>query len=166
MSEDAEAAGKPALFGGAPGFCAAVIPQLVPCCFVFTWPSDTDRVCAPYAHPGGPHFPRAPPPPGGGHHAAPLGGASCDVVCVYDRPRPGERVTLIVDSTRFVVDPALFTAQPNPMLGRDLSASSMMFGSGRDNNFTRPNEKGEFEVADGISSTVFRAILEFPLKLV
>lgn len=34
-----------------------------------------------------------------------------------------------------------------------------MFGSGRDNNFTRPNDKGEFEVADGISSTVFRAIL-------
>lgn len=37
--------------------------------------------------------------------------------------------------------------------------SFRMFGSGRDNNFTRPNEKGEFEVADGISSTVFRAIL-------
>lgn len=34
-----------------------------------------------------------------------------------------------------------------------------MFGSGRENNFTRPNEKGEFEVADGISSTIFRAIL-------
>lgn len=37
--------------------------------------------------------------------------------------------------------------------------SVRMFGSGRDNNFTRPNDKGEFEVADGISSTVFRAIL-------
>lgn len=68
--------------------------------------------------------------------------------------RLGERVTLIVDNTRFVVDPAIFTAQPNTMLGR-------MFGSGRDNNFTRPNEKGEFEVADGISSTVFRAILDY-----
>lgn len=34
-----------------------------------------------------------------------------------------------------------------------------MFGSGREYNFTRPNDKGEFEVADGISSTVFRAIL-------
>ncbi|CAF88619.1 unnamed protein product, partial [Tetraodon nigroviridis] len=63
--------------------------------------------------------------------------------------RLGERVTLIVDNTRFVVDPSIFTAQPNTMLGR-------MFGSGRDNNFTRPNEKGEFEVADGISSTIFR----------
>lgn len=34
-----------------------------------------------------------------------------------------------------------------------------MFGSGREHNFTRPNEKGEYEVADGISSTVFRAVL-------
>lgn len=40
-----------------------------------------------------------------------------------------------------------------------------MFGSGRDNNFTRPNDKGEFEVADGISSTVFRAILVRILNL-
>lgn len=32
--------------------------------------------------------------------------------------RLGERVTLIVDNTRFVVDPAIFTAQPNTMLGR------------------------------------------------
>lgn len=68
--------------------------------------------------------------------------------------RTCERVTLIVDNTRFVVDPAIFTAQPNTMLGR-------MFGSGREYNFTRPNEKGEFEVAEGISSTVFRAILDY-----
>lgn len=32
--------------------------------------------------------------------------------------RPAERVTLIVDNTRFVVDPSIFTAQPNTMLGR------------------------------------------------
>ncbi|KAG9330609.1 hypothetical protein JZ751_023702 [Albula glossodonta] len=68
--------------------------------------------------------------------------------------RPPERVTLIVDNTRFVVDPSIFTAQPNTMLGR-------MFGSGREHNFTRPNDKGEFEVAEGISSTVFRAILDY-----
>lgn len=37
--------------------------------------------------------------------------------------------------------------------------SYRMFGSGREYNFTRPNEKGEYEVAEGISSTVFRAIL-------
>lgn len=32
--------------------------------------------------------------------------------------RTCERVTLIVDNTRFVVDPSIFTAQPNTMLGR------------------------------------------------
>ncbi|XP_061420445.1 BTB/POZ domain-containing protein 10 isoform X1 [Lethenteron reissneri] len=68
--------------------------------------------------------------------------------------RGHERVTLIVDSTRFVVDPGIFTAHPNTMLGR-------MFGSGREYNFTRPNDKGEYDVAEGISSTVFRAILDY-----
>ncbi|XP_008403514.1 BTB/POZ domain-containing protein 10 isoform X1 [Poecilia reticulata] len=91
-----------------------------------------------------------------------------EMVFVYDNPKEGganapvgnrntrtsERVTLIVDNTRFVIDPSIFTAQPNTMLGR-------MFGSGREHNFTRPNEKGEYEVAEGISSTVFRAILDY-----
>ncbi|KAM4553185.1 BTB/POZ domain-containing protein 10-like isoform 1-T1 [Fundulus diaphanus] len=273
MSEDAETAGKPALFGGAQGFCAAVIPQLVPCCFVFSWPGETDReqcalsgsdltrplqrhqvrtmslygagasggpvagtrggggggggaehhreqrrrsgdrsrdsshergesqltpcirnITSPtrqhdrergdggsssrsssprpprvshcYSHVGGAliggRIPRPFGPPGVDHHSKMLGQGPCDMIYVYDLGgkehrsglRPGERVTLIVDNTRFVVDPTIFTAQPNTMLGR-------MFGSCRDNNFTRPNEKGEFEVADGISSTVFRAILDY-----
>ncbi|XP_047658197.1 BTB/POZ domain-containing protein 10a isoform X2 [Tachysurus fulvidraco] len=84
-----------------------------------------------------------------------------DMIYVYENAKDGsrsvrtsERVTLIVDNTRFVVDPAVFTAQPNTMLGR-------MFGAGREYNFTRPNEKGEYEVAEGISSTVFRAILDY-----
>ncbi|XP_077448204.1 BTB/POZ domain-containing protein 10 isoform X2 [Stigmatopora argus] len=81
--------------------------------------------------------------------AVPAGAALCN-----RNLRASERVTLIVDNTRFVVDPSIFTAQPNTMLGR-------MFGSGREHNFTRPNEKGEFEVAEGISSTVFRAILDY-----
>ncbi|PWA24882.1 BTB/POZ domain-containing protein 10-like [Gambusia affinis] len=274
MSDDAETAGKPALFGGAQGFCAAVIPQLVPCCFVFSWPGENDReqcglsgsdcgrrlqchqvrtmslygagasgggisgsaggsrerglggaehyreqrrrssdrsrdsshergesqltpcirnitsptrqhdrergdggsssrsssprpprVSHSYPHVGGgligAHIPRPLGPSGVDHHAKMLVPGSCDMI-VYDLGgkehrsglRPGERVTLIVDNTRFVVDPAIFIAQPNTMLGR-------MFGSCRDNNFTRPNEKGEFEVADGISSTVFRAILDY-----
>uniref|UniRef100_A0A673MZD4 BTB/POZ domain-containing protein 10-like n=1 Tax=Sinocyclocheilus rhinocerous TaxID=307959 RepID=A0A673MZD4_9TELE len=84
-----------------------------------------------------------------------------EMVFVYENVKDGarsvrtsEKVTLIVDNTRFVVDPSIFTAQPNTMLGR-------MFGSGREHNFTRPNEKGEYEVAEGISSTVFRAILDY-----
>lgn len=38
------------------------------------------------------------------------------------------------------------------MLGR-------MFSTGID--FVHPNERGEFEVAEGISATVFRAILDY-----
>lgn len=55
-----------------------------------------------------------------------------EMVFVYENPkeaggaasvgsrslRGSERVTLIVDNTRFVVDPSIFTAQPNTMLGR------------------------------------------------
>lgn len=63
-----------------------------------------------------------------------------------------DRITLVVENTRFVVDPAQFTAHPNTMLGR-------MFSSGLE--FTHPNERGEYEVAEGISATVFRAILEY-----
>ncbi|NXL83664.1 BTBDA protein, partial [Alectura lathami] len=87
--------------------------------------------------------------------------AGGEMVFVYENGKEGarnvrtsERVTLIVDNTRFVVDPSIFTAQPNTMLGR-------MFGSGREHNFTRPNDKGEYEVAEGIGSTVFRAILDY-----
>lgn len=63
-----------------------------------------------------------------------------------------DRITLVVDNTRFVLDRSLFTAHPNTMLGR-------MFSSGIE--FTHPNERGEYEVADGISATVFRSILDF-----
>lgn len=120
------------------------------------------RVPLTYSHVGG-HVPRSLGHAGLDHHPKLVGHGASDMIYVYDLGskeghrgplRVGERVTLIVDNTRFVVDPAIFTAQPNTMLGR-------MFGSGRDNNFTRPNDKGEYEVADGISSTVFRAILDY-----
>uniref|UniRef100_A0A1L8DAL8 BTB domain-containing protein n=2 Tax=Nyssomyia neivai TaxID=330878 RepID=A0A1L8DAL8_9DIPT len=63
-----------------------------------------------------------------------------------------ERITLVVDNSRFVIDPTLFTAHPNTMLGR-------MFSSGI--NFMHPNERSEYEVAEGISASVFRIILDF-----
>lgn len=47
---------------------------------------------------------------------------------------------------------ALLTQHPNSLLGR-------MFSSGIE--WQVPNERGEFEVADGLSSTVFRAILDY-----
>lgn len=62
------------------------------------------------------------------------------------------RITLVVDNTRFVIDVSLFTAHPNTMLGR-------MFSSGLE--FTHPNERGEYEVAEGISHSAFRSILEY-----
>lgn len=65
-----------------------------------------------------------------------------------------DRITLVVENTRFVVDPSQFAAHPDTMLGR-------MFGSSLENNFTRPNERGEYEVAEGISATVFRAIMDY-----
>jgi len=68
--------------------------------------------------------------------------------------RMTDRITLVVDDTRFVVEPDVFRQYPDTMLGR-------MFSSSLDNNFTRPNDRGEFTVADGISATVFRAILDY-----
>lgn len=54
------------------------------------------------------------------------------MVFVYENGKEGarnlrtsERVTLIVDNTRFVVDPSIFTAQPNTMLGRFVSFSNL-----------------------------------------
>lgn len=67
---------------------------------------------------------------------------------------PSGRITLVVDNRRFVVDPAIFSAHPNTMLGR-------MFGSASTPLLTRPNERGEYEVAEGISADLFKAILDF-----
>ncbi|KAF8789084.1 BTB/POZ domain-containing protein 10 [Argiope bruennichi] len=69
-------------------------------------------------------------------------------------PASEERVTLVVENTRIVVDPSLFADYPDTMLGR-------MFGSSLENNITRPNERGEYEIGEGISALVFRAVLEY-----
>ncbi|XP_016114459.1 BTB/POZ domain-containing protein KCTD20 isoform X3 [Sinocyclocheilus grahami] len=68
------------------------------------------------------------------------------------RPLSHDRVTLVVDGTHFVVDPAVFTAYPDTVLGR-------MFGRARQHSFTRPNAKGEYEIAEGIGANIFRVIL-------
>jgi BTB/POZ domain-containing protein 10 len=64
-----------------------------------------------------------------------------------------DRVTLVVDETRFVIDPQLFRAHPNTMLGR-------MFSTSWETSLV-PNERGEYEIANGISATIFRALLDF-----
>lgn len=89
------------------------------------------RVSLPYPHVGGliaaHNLPRPLGPAGADPHPRTPGQGPCDMIYVYDLGskeahrgglRVGERVTLIVDNTRFVVDPAIFTAQPNTMLGR------------------------------------------------
>ncbi|XP_061488416.1 BTB/POZ domain-containing protein KCTD20 isoform X2 [Rhineura floridana] len=81
-------------------------------------------------------------------------GNSCNNLNNSPQVQASEKVTLVVDGTKFVVNPQIFTAHPDTMLGR-------MFGPGREYNFTRPNEKGEYEIAEGISSTVFRTVLDY-----
>ncbi|XP_067253141.1 BTB/POZ domain-containing protein KCTD20 isoform X2 [Chanodichthys erythropterus] len=70
------------------------------------------------------------------------------------RPLSHDRVTLVVDGTHFVVDPAVFTTYPDTVLGR-------MFGRARQHSFTRPNVKGEYEIAEGIGANIFRVILDY-----
>ncbi|ESO10652.1 hypothetical protein HELRODRAFT_72687 [Helobdella robusta] len=65
-----------------------------------------------------------------------------------------DRVTLVVDECRFIVEPEMFRLHPDTMLGR-------MFSTPFENNLTRMNERGEYRVADGISSTIFRAVLDY-----
>ncbi|XP_017010813.2 BTB/POZ domain-containing protein 10 [Drosophila takahashii] len=66
--------------------------------------------------------------------------------------QPPERISMLVDGVRFTVEQSLLTAHPTTMLGT-------MFGSGF--QFAHANERGEYDVADGISHLVFRAILEY-----
>lgn len=63
------------------------------------------------------------------------------------------RITLVVENTRFIVNSELFVGHSDTMLGR-------MFGSSNcTSNLIRPNEKGEYNVAEGISANVFKAVL-------
>ncbi|XP_076225567.1 BTB/POZ domain-containing protein KCTD20-like isoform X2 [Nomia melanderi] len=78
--------------------------------------------------------------------------SSGSVIGINNPPASDDRITLVVDKTIFIVDRALFTAHPNTMLGR-------MFSSGVE--YAQPNERGEYEVADGVSAMVFRAILDY-----
>ena len=70
----------------------------------------------------------------------------------FNRHAPGERITLLVDNVRFMIEKDLMTAHPNTMLGT-------MFSTGF--QFVHPNDRGEYEVAEGISHNLFRAILDY-----
>jgi len=46
------------------------------------------------------------------------GAASCSGAANMASSYLEDRITLVVDNTRFVVDPGIFTQYPNTMLGR------------------------------------------------
>jgi len=103
-------------------------------------------------------FPTSPKPFGGARPKEHLGDGQQRNLRVHPPGREGGRVqgqpdkiTLVVDDTRFVVNTAQFIAQPDTMLGR-------MF-SGMD--YVQPNERGEYEIADGTTAHTFRAILDY-----
>jgi len=67
------------------------------------------------------------------------------------KPLPS-RLTLLVNGTRFVVNPCIFTKHPNTLLGRMFNSSS---------DYVTTNENGEYEVAQGITANIFKHILEY-----
>ena len=110
------------------------------------------------------HYPSSPKP--ASHSSTPFGGARAKdgsagaglswTTCQHRShvvPLPGQpdKITLVVDDTRFVMEPGLFTQHPDTMLGR-------MFSGG---DYVQVNEKGEYEVAAGYSASTFRAILDY-----
>jgi len=106
------------------------------------------------------HFPSSPKPgvsstPFGGARAKDgagwAGGGLIQGVPNTCPPAQNDKITLVVDDTRFVVEPSLFIQHPDTMLGR-------MF-SGVD--YVQMNDRGEYEVAQGTSGSTFRAVLDF-----
>ncbi|CAK9304696.1 unnamed protein product [Gordionus sp. m RMFG-2023] len=71
-----------------------------------------------------------------------------------------EKITLLVDETRFIVDTSIFYKHRNTMLGRMFGAFNLI----ENNPYVKPNLRGEFEVGEGISSTLFKAILDYYKK--
>jgi BTB/POZ domain-containing protein 10 len=62
-----------------------------------------------------------------------------------------DRITLVVENTRFIINPELFAAKKDTMLYSMFHSSASL---------TKSNEKGEYEF-EGFSATVFKAILEY-----
>ncbi|KAK5965490.1 BTB/POZ Domain-containing protein [Trichostrongylus colubriformis] len=73
---------------------------------------------------------------------------------------PGEKnkVCLVCDDMRFLLDQKLLTAHPDTMLGR-MFAMRDARGAGAD--LVTPNERDEFVVADGTTAACFRVALEY-----
>ncbi|CAI5443323.1 unnamed protein product [Caenorhabditis angaria] len=74
-------------------------------------------------------------------------------------PDENDKICLLVDGTRFLVSQRLLMGKPDTMLGRmfTIRASCGDFGA----DFVQPNDRDEFEVADGLSGQCFRAVLDY-----
>ncbi|KAH7714167.1 K+ channel tetramerization protein [Aphelenchoides avenae] len=76
------------------------------------------------------------------------------------RAENGDHVILMVENTRFVVNPAVLVAKPDTMLGR-MFTMRMRASPDGGTDLVRPNERNEYEVAEGLSASCFRAILDY-----
>ncbi|TKR57407.1 hypothetical protein L596_030881 [Steinernema carpocapsae] len=78
------------------------------------------------------------------------------------RDDKGDCIVLLVENTRFVVDPTKLTLKPETMLGRMFSQRRPHSGDGS-SLYPRPNERNEYEVTAGLglSADCFGAILDF-----
>jgi BTB/POZ domain-containing protein 10 len=76
------------------------------------------------------------------------------------RGENGDHVVLLVENTRFIVNPAVLVTKPDTMLGR-MFVMRMRSSPGEGNDLVRPNDRNEYEVADGLSASCFRAILDY-----
>ncbi|VDN02579.1 unnamed protein product [Thelazia callipaeda] len=70
----------------------------------------------------------------------------------------GDKVVLLVENTRFIVDSAVLIAKPDTMLGRMFTLRTQHQEGAE---LVRPNDQNEYEVADGLSASCFRAVLEY-----
>uniref|UniRef100_A0A915DZK6 BTB domain-containing protein n=1 Tax=Ditylenchus dipsaci TaxID=166011 RepID=A0A915DZK6_9BILA len=76
----------------------------------------------------------------------------------------GEHVVLSVENARFIVNPAVLLAKPDTMLGRMFAMRMRQSASSSTSealDLVRPNERNEYEVADGLSANCFRTILDY-----
>jgi len=76
------------------------------------------------------------------------------------RGNNGDHVILLVENTRFIVDPQVLMNKPDTMLGRMFQMRNRA-SVGEAIDLVRPNDRDEYEVADGMSACCFRAIMDY-----
>ncbi|CAD5211090.1 unnamed protein product [Bursaphelenchus okinawaensis] len=75
------------------------------------------------------------------------------------RGENGTFVILLVENTRFIVNPQVLLSKPDTMLGRMFALRAQQEKTKTD--LVRPNEQDEYEVAEGIGASCFRAVLDY-----